>query len=74
MAVAMNEMMCLSFKEQESILKHLEARYLPIQIEKDVFLIPMPVHEMINDMYRELDKLRELKESISIGEKKDKRQ
>ncbi len=73
MAIAMNEMLGLSLKEQESILGDLEENYLPIQIEKDVFLIPMPVHELIDDMYKELNVLRELKKRTAVGAEEDKR-
>ena len=73
MAIAMNEMLGLSLKEQESILGDLEENYLPIQIEKDVFLIPMPVHELIDDMYKELNVLRKSKKRTAVGAEEDKR-
>jgi hypothetical protein len=73
MATAMNEMLGLSLKEQESVLGSLEDNYLPIQIDKDVFLIPMPVHELIDDMYKELNVLRKSKKRTAVGAEEDKR-
>tara|TARA_R110002020_G_scaffold248754_3_gene462766 strand:+ start:310 stop:519 length:210 start_codon:yes stop_codon:yes gene_type:complete len=69
----MNEMLGLSLKEQESVLGSLEDNYLPIQIDKDVFLIPMPVHELIDDMYKELNVLRKSKKRTAVGAEEDKR-
>ena len=73
MATAMNEMLGLSLKEQESVLGSLEDNYLPIQIDKDVFLIPMTVHELIDDMYKELNVLRKSKKRTAVGAEEDKR-
>ena len=72
MASAISELTTLSYEEQVSILSRtINDNLYPIQINKNIYLIPKDVHEFIDEIFRELDLLRE--ERKHIGKKKYKK-
>ena len=68
MAIALTELGKLSRKEQESILGGLMSEYDPIQVNDNNYMIPREVNELIDDLFIEVHKLREIIEEIDIGE------
>tara|TARA_R110000824_G_scaffold7685_2_gene34681 strand:+ start:106 stop:321 length:216 start_codon:yes stop_codon:yes gene_type:complete len=71
MAIALTELGKLSRKEQESILGGLMSEYDPIQVNDNNYMIPREVNELIDDLFIEVHKLREIIEETNIGESED---
>ena len=71
MAIALTELGKLSRKEQESILRGLMSEYDPIQVNDNNYMIPREVNELIDDLFIEVHKLREIIEETNIGESED---
>ena len=71
MAIALTELGKLSRKEQESILGGLMSGYDPIQVNDNNYMIPREVNELIDDLFIEVHKLREIIEETNIGESED---
>ena len=71
MAIALTELGKLPKEEQESILEGLMSEYDPIQVNDKNYMIPREVNELIDDLFIEVNKLREIVEENNIGESND---
>ena len=71
MAVELKELGLLPIEEQESILEGMMDDYHPIEINGKKFMIPSQVNELIDDLFIEVNKLREIVEENNIGESND---
>tara|TARA_R110001583_G_scaffold6515_2_gene33096 strand:- start:1524 stop:1739 length:216 start_codon:yes stop_codon:yes gene_type:complete len=69
MAIALKELSLLTVEEQESILNGLMSEYHPIQVNDKNFMIPKEVNELIDDLFVEVDRLKNLIEDIEFGER-----
>ena len=54
MADVIKELFMLPREEQEFILENLSHEYTPIEIDGDVFMIAKEVHELIDNLMRQI--------------------
>ena len=58
MAEVIEELMMLPIEEQELVLKNLSNELNPIEINGEVFMIPIEVNELIDNLFLQLQDLR----------------
>jgi hypothetical protein len=58
MAEVIEELMTLPIEEQELVLKNLSNELNPIEINGEVFMIPIEVNELIDNLFLQLQDLR----------------
>ena len=58
MAEVIEELMTLPIEEQELVLKNLSNELNPIEINGEVFMIPLEVNELIDNLFLQLQDLR----------------
>ena len=66
MADVIKELFTLPREQQEFILENMSHEYTPIEIDGEVFMIPKEVHELIDNLVRQISNPEDkLKESIA---------
>jgi hypothetical protein len=58
MAEVIEELMTIPIEEQELVLKNLSNELNPIEINGEVFMIPLEVNELIDNLFLQLQDLR----------------
>jgi len=58
MAEVIEELMTLPIEEQELVLKNLSNELNPIEINGEVFMIPIEVNELIDNLFLQLQDLK----------------
>ena len=71
MAIELKELGLLSLEDQESILEGMMADYHPIEVNDRQFMIPVEVNELVDDLFIEINKLREKLKGRKLGEKRN---
>ena len=71
MAIELKELGLLPIEDQESILESMMDNYHPIEVNGKKFMIPIEVNELVDDLFMEINKLREKLKERKIGEKRN---
>jgi hypothetical protein len=71
MAIELKELGLLPIEDQESILEGMQESYHPIEVNGKKFMIPIEVNELVDDLFMEINKLREKLKERKIGEKRN---
>jgi|TARA_R100001143_G_C3261136_1_gene87848 hypothetical protein len=59
MADVIKELFTLPREQQEFILENMSHEYTPIEINGEVFMIPKEVHELIDNLVRQISNPKE---------------
>tara|TARA_R110000744_G_scaffold131199_4_gene239273 strand:- start:493 stop:708 length:216 start_codon:yes stop_codon:yes gene_type:complete len=71
MAIELKNLGHLSQEEQILILEGLTKDLIPIEVNKKQFLIPEDVNELIDDLFKELQNLKNVIRESGIAEEKN---
>ena len=69
MANLIQELVPLSQKEQETALESLSKKLHPIQIDDKVYMIPMEVNDLIDNLMEQIDVLKS--STLDFGRKRN---
>tara|TARA_Y100001951_G_C11185375_1_gene208349 strand:+ start:110 stop:325 length:216 start_codon:yes stop_codon:yes gene_type:complete len=71
MAIELKELGLLPIEDQESILEGMLDKYHPIEVNGRKFMIPVEVNELVDDLFIEINKLREVLKEKEFGKKRN---
>jgi len=71
MAIELKQLGLLPIEDQESILEGMLDKYHPIEVNGRKFMIPVEVNELVDDLFIEINKLREVLKEKEFGKKRN---